>query len=89
MDVVANIHFGFVGAASGFGLEELLVGAGVAQIWDGTSDWSYWNSNFDQPKDQYGIWLGFLLYQQYGANLTEADFNAAIEEHGDNLNQPQ
>jgi len=90
MDVVANIHYGFVGAASGFSTEELLVGAGLAQIKAGTTDWTdwgYWTANFDDPKDQNAIFLGIWLYQQYGPELTVEQFTNAIEGYRENLRQ--
>lgn len=89
MDVVANIHFGFVGAASGFSAEELLVGAGVAQVMGETSSWSYWNSNFDDPGDQVAIWLGIKLYDEYGPELTVDQLITALDQYGSNLNQPK
>jgi hypothetical protein len=83
IDVVANIHFGYVGRASGFSADELLVGAGVAQILAGTSDWAYWQSYFDDPQDQFAIWLGIWLYEHPDMALEDA-----IEQYGDNLNAP-
>jgi hypothetical protein len=80
-DIVANIHYGFVGAASGFSLNELLLGAGAAQLASGTSSWSYAGSNFDDPRDQAAIWLGFWLYGQYGIDLTIDQFVQAIDQY--------
>lgn len=82
-DVVANIHFGYVGRASGFSADELMFGAGVAQVLDGTSDWDYWRSYFDDPQDQSGIWLGIWLFEHPDMTLEDA-----IRMYGDNLRQP-
>lgn len=89
MDVVANIHYGFVGAASGFGLETLQIGAGAAQIWDGTSqaDWSM--TYFDDPADSFAVWLGYYLYQQYGSDMTTQEFTDAILQNQQNLQPPK
>jgi RHS repeat-associated protein len=83
MDVVANIHFGYVGRASGFSAEELMFGAGVAQVLDGTSDWDYWRSYFDDPQDQFAIWLGIWLFEHSDMTLEDA-----IDLYGDHLSPP-
>lgn len=88
MDVVANIHYGFVGAASGFSQNELLVGAGVAQIFTGTSHWSYRRSKFDDPDDQAAIQLGYWLYQTYSAEMTETQFIQGVNQYHDRLRLP-
>lgn len=80
-DVLANVHFGYVGRASGFSSEELLAGAGMAQIMGGTSDWSFAWSYFDDPIDQAAISVGMYLYDeygQYGLELTEAMLQEAL-----------
>jgi hypothetical protein len=82
-DVVANIHFGYVGRASGFSADELLFGAGVAQILDGTSDWEYWRSYFDDPQDQFAILLGIWLFEHPDMTLEDA-----IDQYGYYLKPP-
>jgi hypothetical protein len=81
-DVVANIHYGFVGAAIGFSETLLLKGAGAVQIYSKTSDLSYWNSNFDDPEDQFWIWFGIMLYHKYGDDMTAEEFEAELEQYG-------
>ena len=59
-----NYHFGYVAAAKG--IPELIarMGAGFYQIISGTSSFEYFNSFFDDPKDQYWIREGYKDYQQ-------------------------
>ena len=54
---VGNIHFGFVGSVV-FKAITLCTGAGIYQIFSGTSSWSYWYSFFDDPRDTRYILLG-------------------------------
>lgn len=54
---VGNIHFGFVGSVV-FKAVTLCTGAGIYQIFSGTSSWSYWYSFFDDPRDTRYILLG-------------------------------
>ena len=60
-DDIGNIHYGFVGRVI-FSEETLLLAGGVVQIWTGTSKWSYWKSNFDDPRDQWAIQIGCDLW---------------------------
>ena len=89
MDMVANIHYGFVGSAGGFSSGELLAGAGVAQIAGGTSSLSYWNSNFDDPRDQLAIWIGIMLYKKYGLDLTVDQFIQTLDQNNGDQQSPQ
>lgn len=63
-DIWSNIHYGYVGRAAGFSEEELLMGAGVAQLKTSKSnECSIINLKLcDDPKDQYAIKLGFKLF---------------------------
>lgn len=62
---IGNIHYGYVGTALGVSAVTLLKAAGVAQIKAGTSEWKYWWSNFDDPRDQDMIRWGIKLYYKY------------------------
>lgn len=61
-DDIGNIHYGFVGRVI-FSEEILLLAGGVVQIRTGTSKWSYWKSNFDDPRDQWAIQIGCDLWR--------------------------
>lgn len=76
-DIWSNIHYGYVGAACGFGDNELLGGAGLAQagsdILRGLKEWERptvqhhpengaWANTFDDIPDQISISLGAQLY---------------------------
>ena len=61
-DDIGNIHYGFVGRTL-TNLDTLLLAAGVVQIWDKSSDWSYWRTNFDEPRDQWAITIGYNLWE--------------------------
>ncbi len=81
-DIVANIHYGYVGRAGGFSTDALLNGAGVAQITSRTSDWSYWWSRFDDPADQAAILVGIYLWEQYrDQDLTEDMLREALRRY--------
>jgi hypothetical protein len=91
-DVLANIYYGYMGRASGFTTEELLVGAGLAQIATGTSDVTFVMSFFDDPADQAAIWVGMYLwekYGQYGQELTEEMLQEALYLYNEDLNKPE
>jgi hypothetical protein len=67
---------------------ELQIGAGIAQVFDGTSDWGYWASHWDDPGDQFAIWLGAWLFENYPEQtLTEDIFNQAMQQYHEHLNQ--
>jgi RHS repeat-associated protein len=59
---IGNIHFGFVGSVL-FSWKTLCTGAGIYQIYSGTSKWSYWYSFFDDPRDTYCISVGRALWK--------------------------
>jgi len=78
-DIWSNIHYGYVGAACGFGLDELLGGAGLAQAGsDIARDLSRrrfprvqhhpengaWANTLDDIPDHISIKLGATLYGQ-------------------------
>lgn len=86
-DVWSNVHYGYVGAAAGFSEAELIDGAGIEQA--GTNLASHTKptssrgapsflSSWDEPSDTASIQLGVTLWQQYGLNVTPADFYLSI-----------
>ena len=87
-----NILYGFNGAAAGFKLEELHVGAGIAQLRDhlvedaplGPVD-----TLLDTPDDYYAVEFGYRLYKEAyepDQTLTVAEFNALLAQY-DHLEQ--
>jgi len=86
-DTWSNAHYGYVGAAAGFSDSELIDGAGLEQV--GTNIISgqkpqsspgapSFLSSWDEPSDTASIQLGISLWQQYGLNVTPADFYLAV-----------
>ena len=61
-DDPGNIHFGYVGSVM-FPVHILRAGAGVYQIYSGTSKWKYWWSFFDDPRDSAMISYGNTLFK--------------------------
>ena len=59
---IGNIHFGFVGSVL-FSWRTLCTGAGIYQIYSGTSKWSYWYSFFDDPRDTFCISIGRIFWR--------------------------
>ena len=81
-DVGANVHYGYVGMASGFSIDALLNGAGIAQITGGYRHWSYFVTRFDQPADAAAISVGIYLWQQYGdQQLTPGMLQEALQHY--------
>lgn len=64
-DDIGNIHYGFVGRVL-FDKNTLLVAGGIVQIFGGTSSWDFINSNFDDPRDQWAISCGALIWDTGG-----------------------
>ncbi len=62
-DDIGNIHYGYVGRVL-FSESTLLSAGGAVQILTGTSDISYWDSNFDDPRDQTMISIGSSLWNK-------------------------
>lgn len=60
-ETIGNFHYGYVGSVV-FEPETLKTAAGLAQIFAGTSDFSYWDSYFDDPRDQANIQWGIDTY---------------------------
>ncbi len=85
-DAWSNMHYGYVGASGGFGLIELLAGAGTAQLLNSAKgeDTYYFGAIrqgtvgpqtfFDWPEDQRAIAFGYHLWVKYGSDLTEEQF---------------
>ena len=61
---VGNVHFGFVGSVL-FSSVTLCTGAGIYQIISGRSDWKYWKSFFDDPRDTQCILIGHSYWSHY------------------------
>ncbi|MBQ7007169.1 MAG: hypothetical protein IJN59_05010, partial [Oscillospiraceae bacterium] len=60
-DDIGNIHYGYVGRVL-FSDDVLLLAGGLVQISTRTSDWSYWNTNFDDPRDQWAVAFGCQIW---------------------------
>ena len=61
-ETIGNFHYGYVGSA--VFSPTILKAAGLAQITDGTTSLDYWNSYFDDPRDQNDIQWGIDKYNQ-------------------------
>jgi len=83
MDIVANIHYGYIGTEAGFSPLELFVGAGIAQQRGVAADLGEWWAFFDEPVDQEAIVLGIELSVNYGEWLTEDQFVESINRYLD------
>ena len=57
-----NVHYGYVGAAGGFGLSLLIDAPGIAQINQNHSELSFIITNFDDPIDTLNIMRGYYAY---------------------------
>ncbi|MGB9873197.1 MAG: RHS repeat-associated core domain-containing protein, partial [Anaerolineae bacterium] len=92
-DIWSNIHYGYVGRASGFSQPELTGGAGVEQIgsdlynYKDTHQWPHqspgtdsWLASWDQPSDNAAIQIGIRLWNQYGLAVRPADLYLAVLE---------
>ena len=99
-EVVANIHFGYVGRAAGFTELELLGGAGVFQLKDHVVDpvlgggihtgdrSARRTADFDDPQDRAAIRIGIDLYNQRENKwepITHEQFRAAFLAHASQL----
>jgi len=60
-EAIGNFHYGYVGR-SVFSATTLKSSAGMYQIYSGTSSIKYWDSFFDDPKDQAQIQKGIDKY---------------------------
>jgi len=58
-----NIHYGYVGAAGGFGLELLKDAPGIVQVKQNTAELSFIFTNFDDPRDTNNILKGFNSFE--------------------------
>ena len=61
-DDIGNIHYGFIGMVL-FPEELLLIAGGLVQIASRTSSIMYYDSNFDDPRDQLAIRYGISLWE--------------------------
>ncbi len=61
-ETIGNFHYGYVGSA--VFSPSVLKAAGLAQITDGTTSLDYWNSYFDDPRDQNDIQWGIDQYNR-------------------------
>ena len=64
-DVPGNINYGYFGTFCNIPDVVLLAGAGYAQIKDKNSDWAFWFTFFDDPRDSYRAMQGIALYGQW------------------------
>lgn len=63
-DDPGNINFGYFGTFCNFPKSALLLGAGVIQIRDHTSNWSFWMTFFDDPRDTCRALQGIEIYKR-------------------------
>jgi WXG100 family type VII secretion target len=72
-DTIANIHYGYVGVASGFSSLELVAGAGVAQMIHDGSIGNILNGNLGDPaRDRAAIDVGIWLREHPDKTLKDA-----------------
>ena len=64
IDAPGNIMYGYLGKAYGFSDKMLYMGAGYAQIDDGTAMLEFCNTYFDDPIDQNNISIGIEVYNK-------------------------
>jgi RHS repeat-associated protein len=88
-DTWSNIHYGYVGRASGFSQLELTGGAGIEQIGSdlvsgkrpqrspGADNWA---ASFDDPSDNAAIQIGITLWNRYALSVKPADVYLAVLE---------
>ena len=90
-DLWSNIHYGFIGAYAGFTEVELLVGAGVAQVFDNSPEQLEGNAEVnrriydalsnrlgaenDDPSDQQAILIGIRLYSEFKNRMSSLSSN--------------
>ena len=63
-DDPGNINFGYFGKFCNFPEFVLIAAPGLIQIRDGTSDWSFWTTVFDDPRDTYRVLQGIDIYER-------------------------
>ena len=86
-DIWSNIHYGYVGAASGFGTSELLDGAGLEQIGSDVLRGKLPRSSagvsglrrFDDPSDRAAIAIGIKLFQTNPKGVTRQQVLQEVE----------
>ena len=61
-DVPGNINYGYFGTFCNIPKAVLLLGAGYAQLRDGTSTSDYWITFFDDPRDTFRVLQGIDIY---------------------------
>ena len=90
-DLWSNIHYGFIGAYAGFTEVELLVGAGVAQVFDNFPEQLEGNAEVnrriydalsnrlgaenDDPSDQQAILIGIRLHSEFKNRMSSLSSN--------------
>ncbi len=88
-DVWGNVHYGYIGRASGFSKYTLLLGAAIHQFL--TSDYNPMEEAvlaarmppvlffIDDPRDTKAILLGMNLYDTYGATISIEAFEREVQ----------
>ncbi|GGG17402.1 hypothetical protein GCM10010916_37800 [Paenibacillus abyssi] len=61
---LGNIYFGYAGKVFGYDDTFLTGGAGLFQIYSGTSEWKYISTYFDDPRDFAMIQVGINIYKK-------------------------
>ena len=55
---------GFFGRHCNIPESVLMAGAGFAQVSAGTSDWDFWFTLYDDPRDSYRLMQGVEIYEE-------------------------
>ena len=76
-DESGNIHFGYVGSVI-FDAEMLQAGAGIYQIFSGTSTIEFYSSYFDDSVDSMNVMYGYLL--KNGVSYSFPGYTITLEE---------
>ena len=96
-DIWSNIHYGYVGCASGFTEAELIQGAGLEQIGSDlfsrvrprrSPETSDFMASWDDASDTAAIQVGYRLWAQYGLTVRPADVYLAVFENPHLATQP-
>ena len=78
---LGNMHYGYVGSASGFSSTLLKSAAGAVQIYSGTSYIGWYKTYFDDPRDQTFISKG-ISYWENGNLPTKSTSSLILQSDG-------
>lgn len=76
--VPGNILYGYVAASVGMPEDFSRIAGGILEILEGNFNPAFADNAFENPYDSIAVGFGYDLFEEYGPDITNSEFSAAL-----------